>query len=138
MRRFTPDRGRVGKAARWDGRTSRRYPWGDTFDGTRLNTAADTSVPLTPVGRYPSGATPYGVQDIGGTVYQWTSSLWMRYPYCHDDGREDPASTDRRVMRGTPPGNGARCARATSRTQDVPGAIGRAGGFRRALSPAGS
>jgi formylglycine-generating enzyme required for sulfatase activity len=30
----------------------------------------------TPVGQYPQGASPYGVLDTAGNVWEWMSSLW--------------------------------------------------------------
>ena len=54
----------------------------------------------TPVGRYSKGASPYGVLDAAGNVWEWTSSLWKRYPYDPADGREDSYSEGRRTMQG--------------------------------------
>ena len=57
-----------------DGRT---YPWGDdwnpanvpTPDGGRSMRGPD------PVGAHPQGASPYGVQDLVGNVWQWTDEF---------------------------------------------------------------
>jgi formylglycine-generating enzyme required for sulfatase activity len=80
----------------------RTYPWGDEFDHKRLNMKigdqqiGDTS----PVGVYPGGASPYGVMDMSGNVWEWCSSLYRDYPYDPDDGREDLEAEGRRVLRG--------------------------------------
>jgi formylglycine-generating enzyme required for sulfatase activity len=44
----------------------------------------------TAVHTYPQGASPYGVLDMEGNVWEWTRSLEeYRYPYKLDDGREN-------------------------------------------------
>ncbi|MEW6265448.1 MAG: formylglycine-generating enzyme family protein [Thermodesulfobacteriota bacterium] len=42
----------------------------------------------------------YGLQDMHGLVWEWTSTLEKAYPYRSDDGREDPAGPGHRVVRG--------------------------------------
>jgi formylglycine-generating enzyme required for sulfatase activity len=90
------------KAARWDPatRTSRIYPWGDNFDTSRANTRESGKKTTTPVGTYPSGASPCGAQDMAGNVWEWTSSHYKPYPYNASDGRETLTSTENRVLRG--------------------------------------
>jgi formylglycine-generating enzyme required for sulfatase activity len=53
-----------------------------------------------PVGSYPDGASPYGILDLSGNVWEWTSTLERPYPYQSDDGREDLAAAGKRVARG--------------------------------------
>ena len=60
------------KAAR--GTDGRIFPWGDTWDPERLNSAARGPQGTTPVGRYGSGASPFGILDAAGNVFQWTST----------------------------------------------------------------
>ena len=84
------------KAAR--GVDGRRYPWGSDFEPDRANAgyAAGTAA----AGRYAGGASPYGVLDMAGNVWEWTSSLYRPYPYDPSDGREDPTARGARVNRG--------------------------------------
>jgi iron(II)-dependent oxidoreductase len=53
------------------GTDGRRYPWGNTFDSSRAN--LDSGYP-SPVGSYPDGASPYGVLDMAGNVFEWTGT----------------------------------------------------------------
>ncbi len=86
------------KAAR--GNDGRRYPWGNEApDATRARFGAAYNATV-PVGSYPKGASAYGVLDMAGNVWQWTSSLYRAYPYRAGDGREDPDSSETRVTRG--------------------------------------
>jgi formylglycine-generating enzyme required for sulfatase activity len=60
------------KAAR--GTDGRIYPWGDTFDKTRLNSGDGGPLKTVPVGQYsPQGDSPYGIVDMSGNVYEWTN-----------------------------------------------------------------
>ncbi len=61
------------KAAR--GAEGRIFPWGDSWDPDRLNSAAGGPGMTTAVGRYPLGASPYGMLDAVGNVFQWTASV---------------------------------------------------------------
>lgn len=42
----------------------------------------------------------WGVKDMYGNVSEWTSSAYRPYPYTDGDGRNDPASSESRVVRG--------------------------------------
>ena len=60
------------KAAR--GTDGRRYPWGDDYDAARLNSHDAGPFDTTPVGAYPDGASPFGMLDAAGLVFEWTAS----------------------------------------------------------------
>lgn len=60
------------KAAR--GLDGRRFPWGDEWDPARLNSADLGPFDTTPVGSLPKGASPFGVLDAAGQVFEWTAS----------------------------------------------------------------
>ncbi|MBV7333929.1 SUMF1/EgtB/PvdO family nonheme iron enzyme [Chloroflexi bacterium TSY] len=55
------------------------------------------------VGCFPTGASPYGVEELSGNVWEWTRSLRdFRYPYDPGDGREklNAYANTSRVIRG--------------------------------------
>lgn len=124
------------KAAR--GADGRIYPWGDTFDKARCNTSAGRVGTTTPVGSYPSGESPYHVQDMTGNAWEWTSSLYLLYPYRKNDGRENLDPTDNRVLRGGSWGNYQQSARVARRGHRQPDDLDDTFGFRLALAAGGS
>ena len=60
------------KAARGTG--GARFPWGDAFDPARLNSADAGPFDTLPVGRFIAGASPFGMLDAAGQVFEWTAS----------------------------------------------------------------
>jgi len=60
------------KAAR--GTDGRRFPWGDAFDSKRLASHDAGPFDTVPVGSYPAGASPFGVLDAAGLVFEWTAT----------------------------------------------------------------
>ncbi len=57
------------------GTDGRRFPWGDEFDSSLLNSHDAGPFDTLPVGSYPAGASPYAVLDGAGQVFEWTSDL---------------------------------------------------------------
>jgi gamma-glutamyl hercynylcysteine S-oxide synthase len=56
------------------GTDGRIWPWGEEFFGTRCNNAFDRP---TPVDAFTKGASPYGVNDLVGNVWQMTGDIWF-------------------------------------------------------------
>ena len=82
------DRNDVAAYARWAGKRlptelewqyaaqgtdGRKYPWGKEFDSTRCNYGTQATAP---VDAFPSGASPFGVMDMVGNVWQLTADLY--------------------------------------------------------------
>ena len=95
------------------GPEGRVFPWGEEFDGVRVNycdancsfSNADTSVDdgyenTAPVGTYPAGATWCGALDMAGNVEEWVVDLYAGYPSERQENPTGPASGEGRVLRG--------------------------------------
>jgi gamma-glutamyl hercynylcysteine S-oxide synthase len=70
------------KAARYDPATgrSRRYPWGDQDPTPDHANLGQRHLQPAPAGAYPLGESPYGVGQLIGDVWEWTSSDFLPYP----------------------------------------------------------
>jgi formylglycine-generating enzyme required for sulfatase activity len=66
------------KAAR--GTDQLTYPWGDEWDASKVNSKESGLRGPVTVGSFPQGASPYGVMDMAGNVWEWTSSWYTGYP----------------------------------------------------------
>jgi formylglycine-generating enzyme required for sulfatase activity len=126
------------KAAR--GTDGASYPWGEEApDGRRASYGRTMEAGPSPVARSPAGASPYGVLDPAGNVWEWVSSAYARYPYDEGDGREESPAHER-VLRGGSYASPAIHLRCAARSRSYPGRLAPHIGFRlaRSLDPAGS
>lgn len=69
---------RLPSEAEWQlaaqGTDKRLWPWGNEFHGTLCNNAFDKP---TPVDAFAKGASPYGVMDLVGNIWQMTNDLYF-------------------------------------------------------------
>jgi formylglycine-generating enzyme required for sulfatase activity len=105
--------------------SSTSYWWGDTFFSSRT-----TPDPQPAGSRAESRQNPWGLFDVLGNVWEWTSSAYRPYPYRADDGREGRDAAGERVQRGGSWANGEPALRSANRNREDRERSGDLVGFR--------
>ena len=136
------------KAAR--GTDGRIFPWGNGPVAGNLLNFCDVNCPLSgekdssiddgfndtaPVGSYPDGASPYGVFDLAGNVWEWVAD-WFSGDYYTNSPSSNPTgpnSGQGRVLRGGSWYNNAGSARSAHRNGFDPSERTDRFGFRCAV-----
>jgi|SRR5215510_808900 len=88
------------KAAR--GTDGRLYPWGNQWDPARCSFRGGPIRAAPQVGQFQSGASPYGVLDLAGGVWEWCADWYDAGEYARSPERDPigPASGELKVARG--------------------------------------
>jgi formylglycine-generating enzyme required for sulfatase activity len=105
------------KAARGDD-DARRFPWGRVYESHLANHGRaplrtdpiDGFLESAPVGSFPGGASPYGVRDMAGNVWEWTNDV----PNFEADVGVDLSAS--RILRGGSYAHPATALRVTARS----------------------
>ena len=113
-------------AARYDHATgtTRRFPWGDEDPSPERANLDQRHLQPAPVGAYPAGASPLGVHQLIGDVWEWCDSGFEGYPgfepFPYKEYSEVFFGGDFRMLRGSSFGVGTPNARTTFRNWDLP------------------
>jgi len=120
------------RAARGD--NARLYPWGMTEPDERHATFGRGAKrgSTTSAGGCRAGASPYGLLDMAGNVWEWVASAYRPYPYDPGDGREGVSSPEQRVLRGGSYASPPQHLRCAARSRSYPGRRAPHIGFRLA------
>ena len=118
----------------------REYPWGDASPDCQHANYAECVLGSAPVGSYPLGQSPYGLDDVSGNAVEWCNDRY-EYDYYSVAPATDPrgpalSSTNKRILRGgswdVPFGHLASCS---VRLHDRPSSTTQTVGFRVVRTP---
>jgi formylglycine-generating enzyme required for sulfatase activity len=120
------------------------YPWGDELNAGFYANFADSNTTFpwrdpgindgfaetAPVGSYPRGASPFGIEDLSGNVFEWCLDCFEPYRGKDIVNRRGPTNGTQRIYRGGSWRSKASSLRASARHFNMPNYASSDVGFR--------
>jgi len=139
---------RLPTEAEWEyaarGIDNRIFPWGEKLDMGNLANFADKRTNFAwrdtviddgfaetaPVGSYPRGASPFGIEDMAGNVFEWCLDVFESYKGKERVNPRGVAAAHKRIYRGGSWKSRAGNLRAAARNFNLPDYSSNDVGFR--------
>ena len=129
---------RLPREAEWEKAAREKYPWGwspPTPSQVNMKGKTDGFAFTAPVGSFAAGASPYGILDMAGNVWEWMAD-WYDPGYYQTAASRDPqgpAAGKNRVVRGGSWRDGLELIRSANRSSELPDRRLNVLGFRVAM-----
>ena len=139
---------RLPTEAEWElaarGTDGRAFPWGEVLDSGAMANFADLRTTFAwrdtvlddgfaetaPLGSYPRGVSPFGVEDLAGNVFEWCLDFFDLYKGKECSNRRGPTNGTKRIYRGGSWKSRMSNLRATARNFNLPDYQSNDVGFR--------
>ena len=139
---------RLPTEAEWEyaarGAEGRIYPWGSKLNRGDLANFADSNTTFpwrvaeindgyaqtSPVSAFPKGASPFGIEDMSGNVWEWCMDYFEAYKGNERVNPRGPVNGTRRIYRGGSWKSRASSLRGSTRSFNLPDYSSNDVGFR--------